>query len=122
MSQERPLEAPGLVCPYRTDVVCNDEMETARCRLLTEITSVDDAQLCQVRRDACEACSANEQRPSPTKINHVVASLLYHLAKYVIDRGGAAGCDVEKATELRGWARGNLRSGGPDSLHDWGSF
>src|SRR5262249_49572894 len=76
-------------------------------RLLQEITGVYRPQLCQVRRDACQAC-CESFTPTHSEINPVIASLLYQLADRVMARGGVAGCPTGQAAALQSWATVNL--------------
>lgn len=92
----------------RTLAECNfrrgtPESEVAACGLLAEATGLKEVRLCEVSRDACEACSQSF-KPSVDDPNPVVASLLYQLADKIIQRGGVHGCDVDKAGQLREWA------------------
>jgi|GEM_PF-976467 len=98
---------PVELCPFRENVRQLRGIETACCRLLQEISGVENARRCRVRRDACEAC-CDSFRPSAQEINPVIASQLYALTDTVIERGGEAGCDAGKAAELQQWAEVNL--------------
>jgi hypothetical protein len=103
--------APGPVhaneCCFREDVRADEGGEVACCRLLKQISAVVDARLCDVRRDACDSCCTSFP-PSPVAPNPVVAALLYGLMLRIMDRGGVAGCDVDRAARLRSWAERDL--------------
>ncbi|HEY2157755.1 MAG TPA: hypothetical protein VGH33_19150 [Isosphaeraceae bacterium] len=86
-------------CSYRRPSAEAD----ARCGLLARLTGVADASSCTVGRDACEACCRGFP-PSEDDLNPVVASLLYDLSSRIVDRGGVAGCDRDRAVELNRWA------------------
>jgi hypothetical protein len=96
-------------CPFRgrpggeergADVAC--------CRLLQQLLGAEDPRWCEVRRDACTACSA-DYTPSAIDINNVLASLVYGRADEILARGGVAGCEADRAFGLRTWAEVNLR-------------
>jgi hypothetical protein len=87
-------------CPYREHVEEETSSETASCRLVQQLSGVQDPAWCRVQRKTCLACSASFW-PSPERINPVVASLLYGLAEKVIERGGVPGCTEASALELR---------------------
>ncbi len=105
MSTARAI--PVEQCPFRDRVREQGKTEIARCRLLQEITGVDNAKLCSVRRDACEACCQSFP-PSHGEINPVIASLLYQLTDQVIKAKGVDGCPTGKALALQSWATLNL--------------
>src|SRR5947209_6592687 len=90
-------------CPHRRP----DESGEAHCGLLRQLTAVEDAGLCRVGRDACEACCRSFP-PSAEELNPVVASLLYDLSARIADGGGVAGCDRRRAGELSELALGNV--------------
>jgi hypothetical protein len=46
--------------------------------------------------------------PSPTRLNPVVASLLFTLADNIVDQGGVPGCTSAAAFALRKRAEGDL--------------
>jgi len=100
-------------CPFRDQVREEKGTESARCRLLQEITGVEKSQWCRVGRDACEACCRSFP-PSHAEINPVIASLLYQLTDRVIARGGIVGCPAGKATALQSWAQVNLEVDHPE--------
>jgi hypothetical protein len=106
-AQSRVKRIPIEQCPYRDrpDEVGGEQV--ARCRLLHEISNVEEEELCLVRRDACEACCATFA-PSTQEVNPVVAALLFNLASRVLARGGVSHCDVEQAAALRQLAETNL--------------
>jgi hypothetical protein len=123
LSQPLPLLSPAAnvaarvrveQCPFRDQVREIKGTEIARCRLLQEISGVDQAQLCRVRRDACEACCQSSS-PSHAEINPIIASLLYELADRIIKRGGVQGCHAGKATALQSWAQVNLEVEHPEN-------
>lgn len=94
-------------CRFRADVRRRGEREYACCTLLQTITGIDRPDLCEVPRDACEAC-CRLYPPSPTSLNAVVASNLYLVARDIIEQGGMRGCDVGKAAGIQAWAVLNL--------------
>jgi glycosyltransferase involved in cell wall biosynthesis len=102
-------------CRFRQAVRSEAGAELARCGLLHEIAEVEDPEMCEVRRDACEACWALFPR-SASQLNPVLASLLYKIGGAIVERGGVAGCDVPRATRLQDRARRNLSEyvGPPD--------
>lgn len=70
------------------------------CGLLQRLTGLRNSDHCAVSRDACTACAA-WYPPTEDHLNPVVASLLFTLTSSVIQSGGAAECDVGRATELQ---------------------
>ncbi len=95
-------------CPYREDVrFPGASREVARCRLLKDISGVEDDSLLDASRGACDVC-VRKFPPTVTDINSVVASLLYGVADAVIKRGGTAGCSAAEAERLRARAKQNL--------------
>lgn len=84
-------------CPYREVSEADDQL--AVCRLLAELTRLEDTSRCIVRRDACAAC-CQWFSPSANHLNPVIASLLYQLTATVMRQGGAAGCEKEAAASL----------------------
>ena len=95
-------------CPYREDIrFPGASRETARCRLLKEISGVEDDSLLDASRGACDVC-VRKFPPSTTDINSVIASLLYGVAEAVIKRGGTSGCSTTEAEDLRARAKQNL--------------
>jgi hypothetical protein len=104
-----PREGPIRVseCCFRTRVHEEAGVEVACCRLLEQISGVEDAGWCDVRRDACESCCRSFP-PSPVTLNPVVASLLYGLVLRILGRGGVTGCDHARAARLYSWAECGL--------------
>jgi hypothetical protein len=94
-------------CFYRQESRAEGGAEVARCRLLEQISGVEETGWCHVRRDACDSCCRSFP-PSPVGLNPVVASLLYGLALRVQERGGVGGCDVFRAADLTSWAEKHL--------------
>jgi hypothetical protein len=94
-------------CPHRDRLRTKGGVQFARCRLLQELSSMADEELCLVRRDACTACCA-AGAPSPQAVNPVIAGLLFDLATRVLAEGGLPGCDVERAAALQRYAESNL--------------
>ena len=94
-------------CPHRENVHTTDNGEIARCRRLVELTGLVEFDWCEVRRDACEVCCGSDA-PADSGINTVIASLLHGATSTIMQRGGAPGCDVDKAAELHEWAEANL--------------
>jgi hypothetical protein len=90
-------------CPYRDAASAGAGTEVACCKLLLRLTGATDASWGVVRREACVACCAST-RPSPDRLNPVVASLLYGLTEEVIRRGGLPDCSAAAAADLRRWA------------------
>jgi hypothetical protein len=96
-------------CCFRQNGCGDGGEEVACCRILQHISAVEDIGWCHVRRDACESCCASFP-PSPGRPNPVVASLLYGLVLRLMDQGGVAGCDLDRADALRSWAEEHLAS------------
>ncbi len=92
-------------CPFRESLPFADG-ESA-CRLLAELSGVEELSLCRVPREACEACCRSFP-PSAENLNPVVASLVYGMALRVADSGGVAGCDSLRADDLLRLAAQNL--------------
>lgn len=105
-------------CPFRAPISSGKGDELAACRLLQQITGLADDRLCEVCRDACEACCASFA-PSQTEINPVIGSLLYQLSERIIGQGGIDGCRVAKAEGLQQWAEQNLEFADQDSDVVW---
>jgi hypothetical protein len=87
-------------CYFRRDVRRASDKEVACCSLLQQLSGVMDPRLCEVRRDACQACCESTD-PSLTSINPTIASLLFRLAEQIARRGGVEGCDPRSAAHLR---------------------
>jgi glycosyltransferase involved in cell wall biosynthesis len=94
-------------CGFRTNVRGKGRAQTAECRLLEQLTGLEGPGLCNVRRDACEACASSFQ-PSPEEINPVIASLLFRLSTGIIAQGGILGCHKRKAARLRAFAEASV--------------
>jgi hypothetical protein len=90
-------------CSFRHDPRRDTDIELACCKLLQQLSGVMEPRLCDVRRDACEACCKSAD-PSLLTINSTVASLLFRLADRIVDRGGVVGCDAQSAMHLRAFA------------------
>lgn len=101
-------------CPYREGVRTTDKGQVAHCGRVVELTGVADPDLCEIRRDTCEFCCRSDA-PVDSGINTVVASLLYTATSTIIERGGAHGCDVGKASHLHELAEANLECAYPES-------
>jgi GT2 family glycosyltransferase len=99
-------------CPFREGTRRQDESEVAICRLLKQLSGLEDSRMCEVRRDACEAC-CETFAPTANAINPVVASLLYDLANRVVDLGGVGRCTIERALEIQEWAEHQLETDEP---------
>jgi hypothetical protein len=97
-------------CFYRQEVNNEVGVEIARCLLLEQIGGADAVRWCTVRRDACESCCRSFP-PSPAIPNPVIASLLYGLARRMLESGAKESCDFHKAAQLQLWAEDRL--GGP---------
>lgn len=93
-------------CPYRI-AEANCDSRDAYCKLLQQITNVQDAEFYRVTEEMCAAC-CGELPPSPIDINSVVASLIYELTGRIIELGGVRGCDVKLAKEIKRFAYNNL--------------
>jgi hypothetical protein len=96
-------------CPHRTNVRREGDREAATCGLLHQITGVADPALGTVGRDACVYCRRSADS-SVHQLNPVVASLIYGAMREVIGRGGAPGCDRDRAERLKRWAEEFLDS------------
>lgn len=115
-------------CPHREDLNlgeggvaaldCTSEMLLAegipsiskdprRCRLLAEISGLEEPEATVVSWNACLTCCERFE-PSRERINSTIASELYGIMDKVIEKGGQLGCDLEKAKELKIYARENL--------------
>jgi len=99
-SAERPARRVD-DCLFRMDVCNEGESQTARCDLLRQWLGSELASLsCNVRRDACEACSATWP-PSQSELNPVLASLIVTVCDEVMAPEAAGGCASEQAAALR---------------------
>ena len=96
MIEDDPIDS----CRFRARARGQGNEQIAECRLLLQITRIDEADLCDVRRDACSFC-VRSYTPSPNDLNPVVASLLHGLARQIIERGGTKGCSAEQAEILQ---------------------
>ncbi|HEV3122883.1 MAG TPA: glycosyltransferase family A protein, partial [Isosphaeraceae bacterium] len=96
-------------CRFRQNVRGQGRSQAAECGLLAQLTGLGGRGVCDVRRDACLACSSSFQ-PSAEEINPVIASLLFRLTTGIITQGSISGCDRRKAGGLRGFAEANLAS------------
>jgi hypothetical protein len=92
-------------CPYRDAGAAGAEV--ACCRLLLQLIGTTEASWGAVRREACVACCALP-RPSPDRLNPVVASLLYGLTEEVVRLGGVPGCAAAAAADLRSRAENEV--------------
>ena len=90
-------------CPHRVEA----GPATATCRLIGDLTGLDDPNAGRVGRDACSACCRGPV-PTAARINPVIASLLSKAATDVAAQGGRPGCPAEKAADLLRWAEKNL--------------
>ena len=93
-------------CPHRRPLPATSR-EEAECRLLREITRVEDPSIARIGRDACMAC-CDELPPDATGLNPTLASLIYMLARRISEGGGVPGCSAERAGELIRLAEGDL--------------
>ncbi len=84
------------LCPFRQPTA---DASAARCGLLEQLTGASAGFLCEVGRDACEAC-CKSFAPSPSELNPIVASLLYKFSNEILARGGLEGCNREQAKAL----------------------
>jgi len=89
-------------CPY-FDVDGANRTKSAHCGLLQQILETEDREFSSIGRDACEACCRTDF-PSPRVYNNVIASLAHARARTIIDRNGVAGCDQQRAEEVRAFA------------------
>lgn len=80
--------------------------DLAVCGVLRRIARIDDPAVCQVRRDACNACCQSLRDPG--EVNPVIASLLYSLATRIAARGGHPECTAPRAATLQRCARDQL--------------
>jgi hypothetical protein len=94
-------------CSFRRDVRRDPDTEVACCKLLQQLSGVMDHRLCDVRRDACQACCKSAD-PSITTINPTIASLLFGLAQRIAGQGGVEGCDPRSAAHLRAFTEDYL--------------
>lgn len=94
-------------CPYRVNVRREGDLEVADCQLLSQITSVCDAPLITVHRDACQACHG-ESRPTRNSLNPTMAGLLNRMCEKVVEQKGVIGCDIQKAERLKKWSYDNI--------------
>jgi hypothetical protein len=94
-------------CPFREPLDTPGEDGRARCLMLQQILGPVDQQWAEVRRDACAACCASFA-PSVVDVNPVIASLLHGIAGEILERGGVAGCEAERAAGLQSWAEINI--------------
>ncbi len=85
-------------CRYRNPLDANGR-ETAVCNMVSLVTGVTDLRLCLADRDACVACCAESR--AGDAINPVVASLVFNAATRILQDGGHAQCDVERARHLQ---------------------
>ncbi|MEX2119029.1 MAG: hypothetical protein WD847_05400 [Pirellulales bacterium] len=95
-------------CPFRR-CTAPGASAAAHCGLLEELSGLQDASLCVVQLDACQAC-CQSFAPTADELNPVVASFLYQLSSAIITRGGAPGCTRERAVELNRLAVQNIPS------------
>jgi hypothetical protein len=93
-------------CGFRDLRGHDGQFERACCRLVSQITGAQDPALGSVKRDACEACCRS--LPSGSTINPIIASLVYGATGKIIQAGGCAGCDIQRAKHLRQRIRNHL--------------
>jgi hypothetical protein len=86
-------------CPHRDQVRLKDGHQTAWCGRLAELFGSAERGLCEVRRDACDACCRSEPA-ADTGLNPVLASLLYKAAAGLLERGGTPDCGTAQASRL----------------------
>ncbi|MFN0051272.1 MAG: glycosyltransferase [Planctomycetales bacterium] len=77
------------------------------CRLLQNLTGVEDLEECRVTFDACREC-CRTFLPTPDSLNPVVASLLHALAERIMEQAGVAGCSPAAALHWREVAEEHL--------------
>jgi len=94
-------------CSFRHDVRGALNTEVACCKLLQQLSGVNDPRLCDVRRDVCQAC-CDSSDPSLSSINPALASSLYRLADLILGRGGVDGCGADSASHLLSFAEDSL--------------
>ena len=80
-------------CLYRE---CKDA--TSQCRLLSQISGVDNDALAEVNEDVCSAC-CESFLPTEDDWNPVIASLVHSIAE-TVQESGDTGCSRERAIEL----------------------
>ena len=85
------------LCPFRQATASDGS--AARCGLLEQLSGASARFLCDVGRDACEACCKSFE-PSAIELNPIVASLLYRISNEILARGGLEGCNREHAKAL----------------------
>jgi hypothetical protein len=97
---------PPTVATCRWRHVRSDGM-SAECGLVSSLTGIRIGGFSSVPGEACAACCRSFP-PSARRLNPTVASLLYSAASRILDSGGMAGCDVEKAAQIQGLAERSL--------------
>ena len=80
------------------------DAKAANCGLTRSILGTHDPRFARVQPDACKACLRSFE-PTADTPNPVVASLVFGATFDVEAEGGVEGCDVERALELRDFAR-----------------
>ncbi len=84
------------VCRYRESLGSESGMEAFCCKLARQIVGPQGNALCEVRRDACEAC-CNWALLSPRHINPVVASLVYGATGRILKEASGSARQIEEA-------------------------
>lgn len=100
-------------CPHRYDVQHDDGRETAQCQRLAGLIGSSQRRLCEVSRDACDAC-VRAAAPTRSGINPVFASLLHHAASE-LQRAASHGSDLGHAAKLLKLAEDNLACHYPET-------
>lgn len=95
-------------CPFRAPAFASGGAAVMTCRLVGEIVGVDDPEVLRVERDACEACCRALPAPIDRSLNLILVSVVFAAATRVVERGGVAGCDADKARRVRDWAVDHL--------------
>lgn len=90
-------------CPYRHVIRSTEEDEHARCRLLESFLGPNAAELCEVGRDACEAC-VDAFPPTRDDINYVIASLLHNVTGEILRSERVDVLDRVTAQQVHDWS------------------
>ncbi|HEV3343304.1 MAG TPA: glycosyltransferase [Pirellulales bacterium] len=93
-------------CRFRAVAGDGAEADLAVCDLAARILGVQEKNLCEVKRDACEAC-CRSLAPAEV-VNPVVASLVFQVAGQIERAGGVPGCTVQQASLVRQGAADHL--------------
>ena len=98
-------------CRWRTV----GDRASAECGLVTSLIGAASSPLSTVVEETCRAC-CNSFPPSPTKLNPVVASLVYLAASQILDAGGTLDCTPDQAAQLKKRAEHSLELIFPDQF------